>query len=81
MPRGDDPACWLGNLSSSSIAVSIRLRLHAYTHALFDIISLAFSVLAVRGLSARLSSIWSEPESRGWTLMKGMGTGVLIVSG
>ena len=51
---------------------------HAYTHALFDIISLAFSVLAVRGLIAVLSSIWSEPESRGWTLMKGMGTGVLI---
>jgi hypothetical protein len=51
---------------------------HAYTHALFDIIALAFSVLAVRLLISLLSSVWGAPASRGRSLAKGVGIGILV---
>jgi Dolichyl-phosphate-mannose-protein mannosyltransferase len=50
----------------------------AYTHALFDIIALAFSVLAVRSLIALLSPVWSEPARWRRSLALGVVTGLLF---
>ena len=44
---------------------------HAYTHALFDIIALAFSVLAVRLLISLLSSVLGRPGKSGPFARKG----------
>jgi 4-amino-4-deoxy-L-arabinose transferase-like glycosyltransferase len=54
------------------------LAVKAYTHALFDIIALAFSVLAVRSLMAVLEPLWGKPASWGRSAARGVGAGVLL---
>jgi hypothetical protein len=63
----------------AGIAFAVHpLAVEAYTHALFDIIALAFSVLAVRSLIALLGPIRGEPASRGRSLGRGVVAGVLL---
>jgi len=66
-----------GLLAGVAFAVH-PLAVEAYTHALFDIIALAFSVLAVRALIALLGPIRGEPASRGRSLGRGVAAGVLL---
>ncbi|WP_165232708.1 phospholipid carrier-dependent glycosyltransferase [Aquisphaera insulae] len=65
-------------LAAGLILAAHRLAIEAYTHALFDMIALAFSALAVLGLIALVGPMRGEPSGLRRMLFVSLITGLML---